>query len=102
MAESLGLLRRSGVACLLGIDGREQTSRSTAECSTRHDPREPRPLRQRECASARLARGSGRRSTARAVGTDALERFIRLRVPLDRFKDAFEPSPGKATLVVAE
>ena len=34
MADSLGLLRRSGVVCLLGIDGRDQRGRpSTAACS---------------------------------------------------------------------
>jgi hypothetical protein len=32
----------------------------------------------------------------------ALERFVSLRVPLDRFEEAFAHRGGKATLVLAE
>jgi hypothetical protein len=32
----------------------------------------------------------------------ALEQFISLRVPLDRFAEAFEHRSGKATLVLAD
>ena len=38
---------------------------------------------------------------ARERWQDVLESFVALRVPLDRFADAFEHRGGKATLVLA-
>ena len=38
---------------------------------------------------------------ARKSFQDALESMVGLRVPLDRFQEAFDYSPGKATLVLA-
>jgi glucose 1-dehydrogenase len=103
MAESLGLLRRSGVACLLGIDGREQRVEIDGRVLGVDTILENRVLFGSVNAHRQdwLA-GVDALDRARRRWPDALERFVRLRVPLDRFKDAFEPSPGKATLVVAE
>ena len=39
---------------------------------------------------------------ARERWQDALEQVVGLRVPLDRFADAFAHSSGKATLVLSE
>jgi hypothetical protein len=39
---------------------------------------------------------------ARRRWPDALQRFVSLRVPLDRFAEAFDHRGGKATLVLAE
>ena len=37
-----------------------------------------------------------------AISPDALEQFVTLRVPLDRFTEAFEHRGGKATLVLSD
>jgi hypothetical protein len=39
---------------------------------------------------------------ARERWPEALERLVQLRVPLDRFADAFEHRGGKATLVLGD
>ena len=91
MAGSLGLLRRSGVACLLGIDPRSRRveidgpgSRSTRSSRTASLFGSVNAQRRRTGWSAvdALDRARGRWG-------DALEAFVGLRVPLDRFEDAF-------------
>jgi threonine dehydrogenase-like Zn-dependent dehydrogenase len=101
MADSLGLLKRSGVACLLGIDARDQ--RVSIDGPT---------LAVETILENRVLFGSvnaQRRDWLAAVDAldraqdkwrDVLESFISLRVPLDRFADAFAHQSGKATLVL--
>ena len=103
MADSLGLLSRSGVACLLGIDGRKQ--RVTVDGPT---------IGVDTILENRVLFGSVNASRqdwlaavdalerARSRWEDVLEQFISLRVPLDRFEEAFEHKTGKATLLLAD
>jgi threonine dehydrogenase-like Zn-dependent dehydrogenase len=101
MARTLGLLRRSGVACLLGIDPRDQTVELDGPVLGLDTVLENRVLfgsvnAQRQdwlAAVADLER-------ARERWPEALEHFVTLRVPLDRFAQAFEHRAGKATLVL--
>lgn len=103
MAQTLGLLRRSGVACLLGIDPRVQTVELDGRVLGVDTILENRVLfgsvnahRQDWLAAvADLDR-------ARERWTEALEQFVTLRVPLDRFPEAFEHRGGKATLVLSD
>jgi glucose 1-dehydrogenase len=102
MARTLGLLRRSGVACLLGIDPRDQTVELDGPVLGMDTILENRVLfgsvnAQRQdwlAAVDDLER-------ARERWPEALERFVTLRVPLDRFQEAFEHRGGKATLVLS-
>ncbi|HEV8462750.1 MAG TPA: alcohol dehydrogenase catalytic domain-containing protein [Gaiellaceae bacterium] len=103
MADTLGLLRRNGVACLLGIDGRAQ--RVSVDGPT---------LGVDMLLGNRVLFGSvnaQRRDWLAAVDAldraqdkwrDVLESFISLRVPLDRFAEAFAHKGGKATLVLEQ
>jgi threonine dehydrogenase-like Zn-dependent dehydrogenase len=103
MAQTLGLLRRSGVACLLGIDPREQKVELDGRVLGVDTILENRVLfgsvnahRQDWLAAvADLDR-------ARERWTEALEQFVTLRVPLDRFAEAFGHRGGKATLVLSD
>lgn len=103
MAQSLGLLRRSGVACLLGIDPREQKVELEGPVLGVDTILENRVLfgsvnAQRQdwlTAVTDLER-------AREHWAEALEQFVTLRVPLDRFAEAFEHRAGKATLVLSD
>jgi threonine dehydrogenase-like Zn-dependent dehydrogenase len=103
MAQSLGLLRRSGVACLLGIDPHRQGVEIDGRVLGVDAILENRVLfgsvnahrKDWLAAVADLDR-------ARERWPDALERFVSLRVPLDRFEEAFDHRGGKATLVLAE
>jgi threonine dehydrogenase-like Zn-dependent dehydrogenase len=103
MAQTLGLLGRSGVACLLGIDPRKQTVEIDGPVLGVDTILENRVLfgsvnARREdwlAAVADLDR-------ARERWPEALERFVTLRVPLDRFAEAFEHRAGKATLVLSD
>jgi threonine dehydrogenase-like Zn-dependent dehydrogenase len=102
MAQALGLLRRSGVACILGIDPREQTVEVDG-----------RTLGVDLILENRVLFGSvnaQRRDWLAAVADldraherwpEALDRFVKLRVGLDRFQEAFEHRDGKATLVLS-
>ena len=100
MAQTLGLLRRSGVACLLGIDPRNQKVELDGPVLGVDTILENRVLfgsvnahrRDWLAAVADLDR-------ARERWPDALEQFVTLRVPLDRFAEAFDHRAGKATLV---
>jgi hypothetical protein len=98
MADSIALLRRSGIACLLGIDGREQTVSLDG-----------RVLAVDVILENRVVFGSvnahrqdwiaGVEALAR-MDQDVLRGLIGLRAPLDRFEDAFSFHGGKATLVL--
>ncbi len=103
MADSLGLLRRSGVACLIGIDGRRQTVSMDGPTIGLDAILENRVLFGSVNAHRQdwLA-GVAALDRARAQWQDVLERFISLRAPLDRFEEAFAHRAGKATLVLAE
>ncbi len=103
MADSLGLLRRSGVACLLGVDGREQTVGVDGRVLGIDTVLENRVLFGSVNAHRQdwLA-GVEALDRARQRWPGALESFVRLRVPLDRFRDAFAERHGKATLVVSD
>jgi threonine dehydrogenase-like Zn-dependent dehydrogenase len=101
MADSLGLLRRSGVACLLGIDGRNQTVEIDGPVLGVAAILENRVLFGSVNAHRQdwLA-GVEALDRARERWPDALETFVGLRVPLDRFADAFAYRGGKATLLL--
>jgi len=100
-ADSLGLLDRGGVACLIGIDGRD-----------RRVELDGRVLALDFVLGNRVVFGSvnaHRQDWAAAVAAldaaagrwrDVLESFVSLRVPLDRFAEAFDHRGGKATLVL--
>ena len=102
MARTLGQLRRSGVACILGIDPREQTVAIDGPVLGVDLILENHVLfgsvnaqrRDWLAAVADLDR-------ARERWPEALEQFVQLRVPLDRFDEAFEHHGGKATLVLS-
>jgi glucose 1-dehydrogenase len=102
MANSLGLLRRSGVACLLGIDPRKQQVSLDGPTIGVDAVLENRVLfgsvnAQRQdwvAAVDGLARAHER-------WPDELAQLVSLRVPLDRFAEAFDHRGGKATLVLA-
>ena len=103
MAQTLGLLRRSGVACLLGIDPRAQTVELDAPVLGVDTILENHVLfgsvnAQRHDWLAAVD-DLGR---ARERWPEALEQFVTLRVPLDRFPEAFEHRGGKATLVLSD
>lgn len=103
MADALGRLRRSGVACLLGLDGRDQTVELDGRVLGMDTVLQNRVLfgsvnahrQDWEAGVAALAR-------AATEHRDALEELVALRVPLDRFDDAFAFRGGKATLVVSD
>ena len=103
MAQTLGLLRRSGVACLLGIDPRVQTVELDGRVLGVDTILENRVLfgsvnahrKDWLAAVADLDR-------ARERWPEALEQFVTLRVPIDRFAEAFEHRGGKATLVLSD
>jgi glucose 1-dehydrogenase len=103
MADALGLLRRSGVACLLGIDPRKQTVELDGPTLALDTILENRVLfgsvnAQRQDWQA----GVEALASARERWPDALEAFVGLRVPVDRFADAFAYRGGKATLVLQD
>jgi threonine dehydrogenase-like Zn-dependent dehydrogenase len=102
MAGTLGLLRRGGVACVLGIDPRKQPVEIDGQVLGVDLVLENLVLfgsvnAQRQdwlAAVADLDR-------ARDRWPEALEQFVKLRVPLDRFQEAFDHRGGKATLVLS-
>ena len=101
MADSLGVLRRSGVACLLGIDGRPQAVTIDGPVLGLDAVLENRVLfgsvnahRQDWLAAVDSL------DRARERWPDELEAFVGRRVPLDRFAEAFAYRGVKATLVL--
>ena len=101
MADSLGLLRRSGVACLLGIDGRPQAVSIDGPVLGLDAILENRVL----FGSVNAHREDWLSAVdsldrARARWPEELEAFVGLRVPLDRFAEAFAYRGVKATLVL--
>ena len=101
MADSLGLLRRSGVACLLGIDGRPQAVSIDGPVLGLDAVLENRVLfgsvnahRQDWLAAVESL------DRARERWPEQLEAFVGRRVPLDRFQEAFDYRGVKATLVL--
>jgi threonine dehydrogenase-like Zn-dependent dehydrogenase len=103
MADALGLLRRSGVACLLGIDPRVQRVALEGRTLALDAILENRVL----FGSVNAAREDWLEAVAdldrvRERWPDELEQFVGLRVPLDRFEDAFAHRGGKATLVLSD
>jgi threonine dehydrogenase-like Zn-dependent dehydrogenase len=101
LADSLGLLRRSGVACLLGIDGRDQRVGVDGPVLGVDTILENRVL----FGSVNARRqdwlaGVEALDRARKRWPGTLEAFVGLRVPLDRFAEAFAFRGGKATLVL--
>ena len=103
MADCLGLLRRGGVACLLGIDGRERTVTLDGHVLAVDTVLENRVVFGSVNAQRQdwLA-GVAALDRARTRWQDALEALVGLRVPLDRFEEAFAFRGGKATLVLGE
>ena len=101
MADCLGLLRRGGVACLLGIDGRERTVTLDGHVLAVDTVLENRVVFGSVNAQRQdwLA-GVAALDRARKRWQDALEALVGLRVPLDRFEEAFAFRGGKATLVL--
>jgi glucose 1-dehydrogenase len=103
MAQALGLLRRSGVACLLGIDPRDQTVELDGRVLGMDTILENRVL----FGSVNAQRQDWLAAVddlveARERWPEALEQFVTLRVPLDRFPEAFEHRGGKATLLLSD
>ncbi len=102
MVAGFGLLRRSGVACLLGIDGREQTVALDGRTIGVDAVLENRVLFGSVNAHRRdWVAGVEALDRIRGRWPGALEQLIGLRVPLDRFEDALAFAGGKATLVLA-
>jgi glucose 1-dehydrogenase len=103
MLDALALLGRSGVGCLLGIDGREGKAQIDNKVIGYDVVLENRVL----FGSVNARRddwvtGVEALDRARQEFPGALEELIGLRVPLDRFKEAFAFRGGKATLVLDE
>ena len=101
MLDALGLLGRSGVACLLGIDGREGKAHIENKVIGVDAVLENRVL----FGSVNARRddwvtGVEALDRAREQFPGALEELIGLRVPLDRFEEAFAYRGGKATLTL--
>ncbi|MDX6412036.1 MAG: glucose 1-dehydrogenase [Gaiellaceae bacterium] len=103
MAQTLGLLRRNGVACLLGIDPRHQTVELDGPVLGVDTILENRVL----FGSVNARRQDWLIAVddldrARDRWPEALEQFVTVRVPLDRFPEAFEHRGGKATLLLSD
>jgi threonine dehydrogenase-like Zn-dependent dehydrogenase len=103
MLDTLALLRRNGVACLLGIDGREQQVELDGRVIGVDAILQNRAI----FGSVNAARvdwlaaieGLDR---ARARWPEALGACVGLRVPLERFEEAFAFGGVKATLKIGE
>jgi threonine dehydrogenase-like Zn-dependent dehydrogenase len=99
MLDTLGLLRRNGVACLLGVDGRSRAVSLDGRILGVDTILQNRALlgsvnahvRDWEAAVDRLGR-------CRERWGGAIEDFLGLRVAVDRFQDAFDFKGVKATL----
>ena len=101
MADSIGLLRRSGVACLLGLDPRRRPVELDGRVIGVDTILENRVVFGSVNAH-RIDWLSAVESLdrARERWPEALGEFVGLRVPLDRFAEAFDHTGVKATLVL--
>lgn len=102
-ARALGRLRRSGVACILGLDPREQKIELDGPVLGVDLILQNHVL----FGSVNAQRADWLAAVAdldrvRERWPEALDQFVNLRVPVDRFRDAFEHRGGKATLVLAD
>jgi threonine dehydrogenase-like Zn-dependent dehydrogenase len=101
MLDALGLLGRSGVACLLGIDGRPGKAHIENSVIGVDAVLENRVLFGSVNAHHDdWVTGVEALDRARRQFPGALEELIGLRVPLDRFSEAFAYQGGKATLML--
>ena len=103
MADALGLLRRGGIACLLGIDGRAGRATIANHVLAVDTVLENRVL----VGSVNAHREDWLTAVealdrARHTFDGALEQLVAKRVPLDRFAEAFAFHGGKATLVLSD
>ena len=99
MLDTLRLLRRNGVACLLGVDGERRTLELDGPVLGVDTILQNRALLGSVNAHARDWEDAVERlDRARERWPDALERFVGLRVPVDRFEEAFGFGGVKATL----
>jgi threonine dehydrogenase-like Zn-dependent dehydrogenase len=101
MLDTLGLLRRNGVACLLGLDGRPQQLSIEGSIVGVDAILQNRAL----FGSVNARRDDwgaavGLLERVHARWPEAVEAFVGCRVPLDGFKEAFEFGGVKATLVL--
>jgi threonine dehydrogenase-like Zn-dependent dehydrogenase len=101
MLDALGLLRRNGVACLLGIDGRAQRVAIDGTVVGVDVVLQNRTF----FGSVNAHRDDWHAAVdlldrARTRWPDALASFVGRRVPLDAFADAFSFDGVKATLVL--
>ncbi|HEY7396992.1 MAG TPA: alcohol dehydrogenase catalytic domain-containing protein [Gaiellaceae bacterium] len=100
-ADSFALLGRSGILCLLGIDGREQRVSVDGRVLAVDTILENRVV----FGSVNAHRsdwlsGVEALDHARTRWQDALEQLVAVRVPLDRFEEALDYRGGKATVVL--
>jgi threonine dehydrogenase-like Zn-dependent dehydrogenase len=103
MADALALVRRSGIVCLLGIDGRDQRVALDGRILGVDMILENRVV----FGSVNAHRSDWRDGVAaldraRERWPGALEALVTRRVPLDRFEEALDNRGGKATLVLQE
>jgi glucose 1-dehydrogenase len=98
MADALGLLRRSGIACLIGIDGRNQDVTLDGRVLGLDTVVEGRVL----FGSVNAHRQDWLAAVAdlSRLDPELLRALVGLRVPLERFEEAFAFRGGKATLVI--
>jgi threonine dehydrogenase-like Zn-dependent dehydrogenase len=103
MLDALGLLRRNGVACLLGIDGRPREVRIDGRVLGVDAILQNRAIFGSVNANrVDWTAAVGRLDEARARWPDALDAFVGLRVALDGYADAFGYRGVKATLRLEE
>ena len=103
MADTISLLGRSGVACLIGIDPRLRTVTIDGPVIGVDTILGNRVLFGTVNAQRRdLDAAVGALDRARALWPGAVEALVGLRVPLDRFAEAFDHAGIKATLVVSD
>jgi threonine dehydrogenase-like Zn-dependent dehydrogenase len=100
MADALGRLRRSGIACILGIDAREQTVEIDGRVLGMDTVLENRVLF--GSVNAHRQDWEAGVSALDRADREVLSQLVALRVPLDRFEDAFAFHGGKASLVVSD
>jgi glucose 1-dehydrogenase len=99
MLDTLGLLRRNGVACLLGVDGRSRPVSLDGPILGVDTILQNRALLGSVNAHVRdWAAAVDRLDRSRQRWGAAIEDFLGLRVPVDRFEEAFAFKGVKATL----